>query len=150
VEGLANNLTYIWRDNMGYIADEIEESSTKLKIDFRIMTLEETIEIKEKLAKNFSSTPDSPEQLSWQNLINYSSRHDPQGWQKIADFTKEEPVLLFVNPEVEKSLWYFSSAEELVAVLAESCGFPFCVTSLNAEYMICFDDNDCLINRRSC
>jgi hypothetical protein len=42
-------------------------------------------------------------------------------------------------------LWYFSSAEKLVKVFAESCGFPFCVTSLDTEYLICFDDNDCLL-----
>ncbi len=130
---------------MGYIADEIKESSTKLKIDIRVMMSEEALEIKEKLAKKFSSNPESPEKLSWQNLINYSSKHDPHGWRKISDFTKEEAIVLFVNPEIENSLWYFSSAEKLVEVLAESCGFPFCITSLDAEYMICFDDNDCLI-----
>jgi hypothetical protein len=127
---------------MGYIDREIEEVSARLKIDYHVMAVDETIKIKQKLAANFS---DRPRLVSWQTLVDFTSTHDPDGWLKIASFRPKEPALLFINPELESSLWYFPSSKLLVEMLGESIGFPFCVTSLKADYIICFDDSDCLI-----
>jgi hypothetical protein len=130
---------------MGYIGEEIEEVSTRIKIKYHMIPVDEATIIKQKLAVNFSNAPDSPKLVSWQNLVNFDSHHDPAGWRKIAIFRPEEPALLFVNPELESCLWYFPSGKLLVEMLGESIGFPFCVTSLAADYLICFDDSDCLI-----
>jgi hypothetical protein len=130
---------------MGYIADEITTVSTQLKIEIQTVAGEESITLKKKLADSFSTDPNLPERFSWQNLTNYSSIHDSAGWKKIAAFTPEKPVILFVNPELESTGWYFASGQFLVDVLAESCGFPFYITSLEADYIICFDDHDCLL-----
>lgn len=43
-------------------------------------------------------------------------------------------------------MWKFKSGKDLVAVLGECSGCPFCITSQKADYILCFDDRDCLIS----
>ena len=42
-------------------------------------------------------------------------------------------------------MWKFKSVKDLVSVLGECYGFPFCITSQKADYILCFDEHDCLI-----
>jgi hypothetical protein len=42
-------------------------------------------------------------------------------------------------------MWIIPDGSTLTSILSETIGFPFYVTSLNTDYMLCFDDHDCLI-----
>lgn len=42
-------------------------------------------------------------------------------------------------------MWLIPSGKALTSILSETIGFPFYVTSKDAQYMLCFDDHDCLI-----
>jgi hypothetical protein len=42
-------------------------------------------------------------------------------------------------------MWIIPSGSILTSILSATIGFPFYVTSLNTDYILCFDDHDCLI-----
>ncbi len=130
---------------MGYLADEIENAASELGITLSKLQTGEVLEIRKKLAEKFSTEPEFPWRLSYQNLKNTQSIHDSKGWSFIQDYVGEEEVILFVNPDEEKDMWIIKSGSALTSILSETVGFPFCVTSQDTGYMLCFDDRDCLI-----
>jgi hypothetical protein len=130
---------------MGYLADEIESAALILNIVLSKINIEEIEEIRSKLAYSFSKEPDFPWKLSYQNLKNIQSFCDPKGWMLIQDYVKNNNVILFVNPDQEKDMWIIPSGSALTLILGETIGFPFYVTSQETDYLLCFDDHDCLI-----
>jgi hypothetical protein len=130
---------------MGYLADEIENAALNLNITVVNIDKKKNNEIRNKLAYSFSQQPDFPEKFSHQNLKNIQSFCDPKGWMLIQDYVKNNKVILFVNPDEEESMWLIPSGNALTLILSETIGFPFYVTSFEADYLLCFDDHDCLI-----
>lgn len=130
---------------MGYLADEIENAASKLSITLSKLQAEEVFEIRKKLAQNFSIEPELPWKLSYQNLKDTQSIHNSRGWSFIQDYVGEGETILFVNPNEEKDMWIIPSGNALTSILSETVGFPFYVISRDTDYMLCFDDHDCLI-----
>nr|RNJ64599.1 MAG: hypothetical protein EDM05_35685 [Leptolyngbya sp. IPPAS B-1204]RNJ64666.1 MAG: hypothetical protein EDM05_35300 [Leptolyngbya sp. IPPAS B-1204] len=130
---------------MGYLANEIENAAFTLGIEISKLPMNEVLEIRKKLAAKFSTESSSPWRLSYQNLKNTQSIHNQKGWSLIQNYVGANEVLLFVNPDEEKDIWRIPSGEALTAILSETVGFPFYVTSQDADYLFCFDDHDCLI-----
>jgi hypothetical protein len=130
---------------VGYLAEEIEKAASALGIAISKLQIREVLEIRQKLAKKFSVEPEFPWRLSYQNLKDAQSIHNPKGWSFIQDYVGEEEIILFVNPDEEQDMWVIPSGSALTSILAETVGFPFYVTSRNTDYMISFDDHDCLI-----
>jgi len=132
---------------MGYIGDEIKSAASEIKVIISTVDENKALEIRKKLAENFSSNGGNfPHRISWQNLVNYESAHRPDdGWMLVGDFVEDEEAFLFISPEQEMTMWKFHSGTDLVLVLGECFGFPFCVTSANTDYILCLDDHDCLI-----
>lgn len=132
---------------MGYISDEIRNAAHKLNIFISTVDESTALKIRKKLAENFTSDGGNfPYRISWQNIANYESAHRPDdGWMLVGDFVGNEEVFLFISPDQEKTIWKIQSGTDLVLVLGECFGFPFCVTSENADYILCLDDHDCLI-----
>ena len=130
---------------MGYLAEEIAGVASELGISIVTVDQQLTLQIKEKLAKKFSTDKERSQILSWQNLEGRESYHDSNSWQLIKNYVGNQEVLLFVNPELEQIMWQFQNGEDLDILLGETTGFPFCVTSEKVDYMICFEDHDVLI-----
>ncbi len=130
---------------MGYLADEIENAALQLDIMLPKLNITEIELIRSKLAYSFSKDPDLPWSLSHQNLKNTQSLHDPKGWMLIQDYVQHNLVVLFVNPDDEEDMWIVPSGIALTSILSETIGYVFYVTSLEADYLLCFDDHDCLI-----
>ena len=63
----------------------------------------------------------------------------------LTEYVGDEEVLLFVNPEDSQIMWKFDNGTDLESLLSESSGFPFCITSEKANYILCFEDHDCLV-----
>lgn len=129
---------------MGYLADEIENAALALNIELSKLNAEEIAMLRSKLAYSFSQEPNDPWKLSYQNLKNSQSLFDPKGWMLIQEYANNN-LILFVNPDEEKDMWIVPSGVILTSILSETVGFPFYVTSLEADYILCFDDHDCLI-----
>lgn len=130
---------------MGYLAEEIENAACELSIAISKLQIGEVLEIRQRLAEKFSIEPEKPWSLTYQNLKDFQSIHNPKGWSFIQDYVREEEIILFVNPDEEQDMWLIPSGIALKSILAETVGFPFYVTSRTTEYMFSFDDHDCLI-----
>ncbi|MHC5748350.1 MAG: DUF6756 family protein [Nostoc sp.] len=130
---------------MGYLADEIENAAFELGILISKLKIEKVIEIRRRLAESFSKDPEFLWKLSYQNLNNTYSINDSKGWSFIQDYVGENEVILFVNPDEEQEMWIIPSGKALTSILSETIGFPFYVTSRDTDYILCFDDHDCLI-----
>lgn len=130
---------------MGYLADQIENAALKLNIVISKLNTKQTESIRSKLAYSFSKEPNLPSRLSYQNLKNCQSLFNSKGWTLIQDYIQNNHAILFVNPDEEKDMWIVPSGIALTAILSETIGFVFYVTSLDADYLLCFDDHDCLI-----
>ena len=130
---------------MGYLAEEIENAALELGISFFKIDKNSSLKIKEKLACKFTNEKKSPQNLSWQNLKDFKSVHNVNGWKLIKNYVQKKKPILFVSPLEEEEMWRFNNGEDLVQVINNCIGFPFCVTSDEANYIICFDDHDCLI-----
>jgi hypothetical protein len=130
---------------MGYLSNEIQDIISKLKLSVTIVNKNRSFELKKKLAKKYSIDKQRPQILSWQNLENAESHHDSDGWKLLENFVGEEEVLLFLNPEDEQIMWKFNNGTDLELLLSESTGFPFCIISEKANYILCFEDHDCLV-----
>ena len=130
---------------MGYLADEIENAALQLDIVISKVANKEIERIRGKLAYSFSKDPGLPWNFSHQNLKNIQSLCDPEGWTFIQDYVQSNQVILFVNPDREEDMWIVPSGIALTLILGETIGFVFYVTSLEADYLSCFDDHNCLI-----
>ncbi len=130
---------------MGYLAEEIEKAASELGIAISKVQRKKVLEIRQKLAENFSVEPEFPWRLSYQNLKEFRAIHNPKGWSCIQNYVGEEEIILFVNPDEEQDMWFIPSGSALTSILAETVGFPFYVTSRKADYLFSFDDHDCLI-----
>jgi hypothetical protein len=131
---------------MGYIEDEIRSVASQLDISLQ-MDKHEADAIRQRLAEKFSTDPTRPLDLSWQNLKDYQTAYDyDQGaWEWIQDYVKDEEVILFLGPDEEETLLIIPSGYDLTAIIGECTGFPFCITSRDASYILCLDDHNCLI-----
>ena len=130
---------------MGDLTAEIEDAIATLGVITSKVEVTQAFEIRKKLAQKFSDIPKNSQSVCWQNLINHSGIHNSDGWRLLENYVQNEEVLLFINPEEDEIMWKFKSGKGLVAVLGECYGFPFCITSQEADYILCFDDHDCLI-----
>jgi len=103
---------------MGYIGNEIINEASNLKVFISTVDEKQALEIRKKLAENFSSDGvNFPYRISWQNLVNYESVHRPaDGWMLVGDFVGDEEIFLFISPDQEKTMWKFQSGTDLVLV----------------------------------
>jgi len=131
---------------MGFLANEIEGAA--MAIGVRVLRLEYNTAVnrRQELATKFAKLGDQYEALSWQNLPNATSVHNPDAWRWLGYYFKDERVFLFLSYlEEGATMWQFQSGWDLVAVLSETVNFPFCVTSDSSDCIVCFDDHDCLL-----
>lgn len=129
---------------MSYIKDEILQVSQEMSLNIKEMSENDTLACRKILAENFSTEPEMPLNLSYQNLVSGSSYHDPNGWRLVERFV-DAPVILFVNPDVDLCMFELARGEDLTKLLGGCIGFPFYVSSAPFDFLICFDDNNCLV-----
>lgn len=134
---------------MGYLSREITNVASIYQIPVVVIDEQGSLAMKKALAKKFSVNENQPQSLSWQNLSDAESYHDSDSWRSIGEYVGNQTVLLFVNPEDEQIMWKFNNGNDLNSVLEETTGFPFCVTSSQADYILCFEDYDCLLGKGS-
>ena len=130
---------------MGYLSDEIQDIILRLKIPATVIDEKRSSKLKQELAQKYSVNKQRSRILSWQNLENTESYHNSDGWKMLKEYVGNGEVLLFVNPEDEQTMWKFNNGADLESLLSESTSFPFCITSEKANYILCFEEHDCLV-----
>lgn len=128
---------------MSYLSDEIAEAVSVLKMSAHRLPADETERIRRRLHDRFGWDPGH---LGVSLGKESESLHHPEAWSWVSEFVghASEAVLLFPMCD-EQEAWIFPNGESTVSVLGECTGFIFFVTSQRADYLLAFDDHDCLI-----
>lgn len=127
---------------MEYISREIEEVSRALSIPAILLPPEETSRIREALRDRY--------EVDWRHdsvMIESATAHvyHPQAWSWLSEFIGDKEVIMLFNVGNDPDAWIIPSGHDLVRILAETFGFIFFMTSRSFDYVMAFDDNDCLI-----
>ena len=127
---------------MTHISDEIAEVVSELCIAAERLAPKSTHILRNRLHDKFG--------LDLNHFSIYvegrvESIHDKDAWLWIDQFTADSELILLFPKSNEPDGWRFPDGETLVKVLAECSGFVFIVTNSNTEFLLAFDDHDCLI-----
>ena len=127
-----------------HIRREIERAARELDLSLRPLSDERSLEIRSRLARAFGKEPDRAIGFSYQVLDDYAAFYSTESWKLAPQSLEASPVLFFVNPDEALTVWELDSSRDVLALLAESFGFPFYIASPDLEAMVCVDDHDCL------
>lgn len=129
------------------INDEIKRASDELNltIEFiRASDFQQTLlTIKEKYTNRFEKG-----RVLWEILDDFAAVQDEHGWSYIGDFVQNKPCIMFISEnrnDTRNGGFIIRSGNDLTAILAESYGFEFYVTNTETDYLICFNDHNCLL-----
>ncbi len=79
------------------------------------------------------------------NVTEIESIHNSDAWERISEFIGDERCILFFVERIDNSAWLFNNGFDLVKTLHKTVGFVFFVTSEFSDYLIAYNDHDCLI-----
>jgi hypothetical protein len=127
---------------MGYLGDEIQDAALKLGFSIEQLSVGQAEELRSRLAGLYGR---DPAYFSYQNLKEYESIHDSTAWSWVSEFIGNSEVYLFFLKDQDPSVWKVPNGEMIVPLLEESIGFVFYIVPPNAEYILCYEDHDCLI-----
>lgn len=127
---------------MGYLGDEICDAALRLGFSIEQLPMEQAGALRNHLAKLYCRDQSF---FSYQNLKEYESIHNSAAWSWVSEFIGNSEVYLFFLEDQDPSVWKIPSGEMIVPLLEESIGFVFYIVPPNAEYLLCYEDHDCLI-----
>lgn len=133
---------------MSYIKDEILEQSQAHSLNIRELSYDEALLYRKILGERFSKDPENPLNLSYQTMVPSSSYYDldQQAWLFIQEFVSSmDSIVLFVNPDEDLFMFELTSGRDLTRLIGECFGFPFYVSAKPFDFLICLDDNNCLM-----
>jgi hypothetical protein len=81
----------------------------------------------------------------WESFTEQFGVMDENAWKWIREIVRDEPILMFFNPEDEVHAFKFDNASDVEAILAETFGFEFYLTNKATEYVLCFNHHNVLI-----
>lgn len=125
------------------ISEEIQMEAKKCNIQLKLLSDEQTKNIRENIYFKYTNKHDSI--FLWENLANFSVVSDVNGWELISDFVGSQKCLLFFNEKDDGAIIVINGGRDLYDILAETYGFEFYVTNFDTEYLICFSHHDCLL-----
>lgn len=133
---------------MADIRDEILEQSQAHSLNIRELPDEEALLYRKILGERFSKDPENPLNLSYYNMLPSSSYYDldQQAWLFIQEFVGSmDSIVLFANPDQGLFMFELTSGRDLTHLIGECFGFPFYVSAKPFDFLICLDDNNCLM-----
>ena len=126
-----------------WIKNELIRAAGSLGIELESLSDLRSNEIRSSLSANFCVSSDAP--FSYQNLKDFEGVCSQEAWKWATEIINASPVLFFLNPNEEITIWRIRSSKELQQLLAETFGFPFYVTTENLKSLACVDDHNCLL-----
>ena len=81
----------------------------------------------------------------WEHLKDDSFICASDAWSWVGEYVGSNDVIMFFDVDDDKSAVVFEDGSSVVAALANSSGFVFYLTDLDASYVLCFNDHDFLI-----
>lgn len=129
-------------NDMGPLSEEIIASCEQLDIHYEVLDEDHVIVIRNKIESTLAVDNDGP---LWDRLHSYSGIYDQYGWSLITNFTEGQPIIIFFEPHLDKSIIYLKNSQMLSAVLGNCSGFVFYIANLACDYLFCFNDHDALL-----
>ena len=127
---------------MAYISEEIVETAAALGFPIDRLPAERTARIREELRNRFGLDPDH---FSIHLTKDYESVHSTSGWSWISEFLGTGEVLMLFPPSSDPEAWRFPTGDMVVPLLSECSGFVFILTCPSFEYLLAFEEHDCLV-----
>ncbi len=127
-----------------HIRREIERAAEELNIALAPLSKERSLEIRGQLARAYSREPDRATHFSYQTLDEYDAIYSTESWKLAPQLLNASPILFFLNPDEDLTVWQLDSSHDAFLLLSESFGFPFYMATLDLEAVVCVDDHDCL------
>jgi len=129
---------------MNYISEDILKVSRKLGIQASLLSPEESDAIRDKVARRFGLDK-ADLQTCTSSMTEYKVICNDDAWRWIGDFLRGWTAFLLVGEGALTETWRVAPGERVVELLGETFGFVFFVTNDNADYLLCYDDHNCLI-----
>src|SRR5262249_29584440 len=85
----------------------------------------------------------------WEYFAESSSVQEAKAWTWLAEFTAGKPLIMFFDPDEDRSGVAFDDGNCIGNVLGECTGFEFYLTNPEGDYIICFNHHDFLIGTGS-
>jgi hypothetical protein len=129
---------------MSYISKQFLDLSQKLGIEVSLLPHNESGALCTKVAQRFGLDKRDLHACTFTSS-EYKAICDSNAWRWIGDFVGSSPIFLLIGEGELSETWRVKPGKRVVELLAETTGFVFFVTNNNADYLLCYDDHDCLI-----
>lgn len=130
---------------MYLIKEELIDNANRLKIDIRILSQNDTVNILGLLKSRYVDNYKAKGIFLWENITDPAYLNDPFGWSYIEDFVGDVPCLIIFNDVDSWVAIEISNGFDLTRLLNESFGFEFYIINKELTYVICFNHHDQLI-----
>lgn len=127
---------------MGHIQDGIEKAIEETGAQAILLSKGETALLWTDVDNRFAAP--APGAALWERLLDASYCRDESGWRRVSGFRPDDPCILFAPPHLESRAFAFEHARDVARVLAECPRFVSYVVGRDLEYLVCFDDHDCV------
>jgi hypothetical protein len=128
---------------MSYLSDEIEVAARTLDIPAKQLIASEARAMRLRIAEHFALQSD--ELLERVRPKGVSSIHDPDIWRRLDELFGHEPLYLLFKFTDDNAIWRIPGGEFLVQILKESVGFAFYAVPESLNFIVYFDDHNCLL-----
>jgi hypothetical protein len=127
---------------MHFLGEELEEVGDRLGYAVTRLRPEDADRLRASLLARYS---EDPVRLGFGWLRAAQTTHDPNAWRSLGGFTDGRECLLFFPADDEPGMWQFHGGDRLVQLLSETTQADFFLASPELEFLIYFDDHDCVI-----
>src|SRR3712207_2762173 len=126
---------------MPWIVDELNAVDREHSLGLRPLPAGDREELRERVLSRYGGRG----KWLWETARNCASVHDPDGWRWISGFVGSRACVLLFDAGEEAGMFHVPSGPALESLLANSHGFEFYVTDMDASYLICFNHHDVLV-----
>jgi hypothetical protein len=128
---------------MSYLSDEVAAAVEALGIHAHRLARNDADRLRRRVGARYGL---DPRNLLWGTACEGAEViHDPMAWSWLDDFVPDSAVYLLFHPFADSDVWVLPDGHSLARVIGECSGFWFYACSEEAEYLLCYDDHDCLI-----
>jgi len=126
---------------MGHLSEEVVVSCEQFGTHYKLLNADKAILVRREIESRFAIERSGP---LWDRLHSHSGIYDQNGWKLIENFTDSQPILIFFEPHLDKSIVCLKNSLMLSNILGNCSGFIFYATNLTYDYLFCFNDHDAL------
>lgn len=126
---------------MSQIVVEIRALEREHSLGVHLLKAVDRDELRKRVRSRYGSGGDR----IWEAVLDCASVQNSDGWRWISRFVGLRPCVLLFDVREEVEMFHVPSGVALESLLANTSGFEFYVTDLDAGYLICYNHHDVLV-----